>query len=315
MESGISKTTFHILGQIIWKIFRFILFVCLTFVILYPLIYMVSMAFRAQADVFDTSVVWIPRSFVLDNIALTIKSINYFKILINTVFLSGISSIIQLVICSFIGYGFGRFKFPLRNLMLVVLLFTIIVPPQLISLPTFFTFKSLDFFGIISVITGNQSQISILDNPLSFFLLSFFGQGIRSGLFILIFRQFYMSMPLELENAAAVDGAGIFKTYFRIMLPNSITVSIVVFLFSLVWYWNDYYLTFIYLGNFRTLSTVIADLRPSFEKMIGDNTIGPYQMALIEQASCLLFIMPLLILYVITQKYFTESIEKTGIVG
>lgn len=98
------------------------------------------------------------------------------------------------------------------------------------------------------------------------------------------------------------------------MAPNAGTVTVVVFLFSLVWYWNDYYLTFIYAGNFKTLSTVIANLRAAFENLQGYN-YDIYQMTVMEQASCLLFILPVLLLYIGTQRFFTEGIERTGIVG
>lgn len=309
-----SHTTGYLFAQIVWKIFRFLLFVCLTFVILYPVLFMVSMAFRQSSDLFDPSVIWIPKKFVFSNFTTTIAAIHYFKVLGNTVLLTTSCSILQIVMCSLIGYGFARFKFKGKNLLLILLLFTIVVPPQLISLPTYFSFQNVDFFGVIQFLSGAPSKISILNSPVSFLVLVIFGQGIRSGLFILIYRQFYMGLPMELENAAMVDGAGFLKTYLRIMQPNAKTITLVVFLFSFVWYWNDYYLTFIYAGGYETLSTVIANLRASFENL-QNYTYDIYQMVVMEQASCLLFILPLLILYLFTQKYFTEGIERTGIVG
>lgn len=309
-----SNSTVYYFGQLIWKLFRFVLFACLTFVILYPVMFMLSLAFRSSSDLFDPSVIWIPKHFVIDNISLTMKAIKYGRTLLNSVLLSVSCSVIQVFVCSLIGYGLARFRFKGRGILLIILLFTIVVPPQLISLPTYFTFKNLDFFGIIHLITGSPSKISILNTPMSLIILAVFGQGIRSGLFILIYRQFYQSLPMELEDAAMVDGAGFVKTYFRIMVPNALTVTVVVFLFSLVWYWNDYYLTFIYAGDFSTLSTVIVNLRAAFEQ-VKDYTYDIYQIVVMEQSSCLLFILPVLVLYIFTQRYFTEGIERTGIVG
>lgn len=309
-----GHSTAYYFGQLIWKLFRLVLFVCLTFVILYPVLFMLSMALRQSSDLFDPSVIWIPKKFVFSNILLTMEAIDYGKTLGNTVLLSVSCSLIQVFICSLVGYGLARFRFRGRGVLLAVLLFTIVVPPQLISLPTYFTFQNVDFFGIIQRITGAPSTISIINTPVSFLVLAVFGQGIRSGLFILIYRQFYQSLPVELEDAAMVDGAGFARTYFRIMLPNAVTVTVVVFLFSLVWYWNDYYLTYIYAGNFKTLSTVIANLRAAFENM-QDFTYDIYQMVVMEQSSCLLFILPVLVLYIFTQRFFTEGIERTGIVG
>lgn len=309
-----GRTTLYYFGQLIWKIFRFVLFLCLTFVILYPLIFMLSMALRQPSDLFDPSVIWIPKKIIFENVRLTIEAIEYGKTLGNTVFLSVSCSLIQVFICSLIGYGLARFRFRGRGVLLFILLFTIVVPPQLISLPTYFTFQNLDFFGLVQAVTGAPTGLSIINSPVSFLVLAVFGQGIRSGLFILIYRQFYQALPLELEDAAMVDGAGFARTYFRIMAPNAGTVTVVVFLFSLVWYWNDYYLTFIYAGNFKTLSTVIANLRAAFENLQGYN-YDIYQMTVMEQASCLLFILPVLLLYIGTQRFFTEGIERTGIVG
>lgn len=309
-----GKTTLNYLGQLCGKLMRTVLFICLTFCILYPVLFMLSMALRQSSDLFDPSVIWIPKKLVLDNIFKTMEAIQYGKTLSNSAFLAIGCSVIQVVVCSTVGYGLARFRFRGRGVLMAVLLFTIVVPAQLISLPTYFTFQNLDFFGLFQAITGHPSGISLLNTPVLFFVLAIFGQGIRSGLFVLIYRQLYISLPLELEDAAMVDGAGFARTYCRIMAPNSGTVTVVVFLFSLVWYWNDYYLTYIYAGDFQTLSTVIANLRAAFEST-QDYTYDVYEMVVMEQASCLLFILPVLILYIFTQRFFTEGIERTGIVG
>lgn len=309
-----GRTTAYYLGQLCGKLLRTVLFVCLTFTILYPVIFMASMAFRHSSDLFDPSVIWIPKTFVLENFTMTAQALQYGNTLGNTVFLSVGCSLIQVFICSAVAYGLARFRFRGRGILMAVLLFTIVVPPQLISLPTYFTFQNLDFFGLFQLLTGRPSGISLLNTPASFFVLAIFGQGLRSGLFILIFRQLYLSLPMELEDAAMVDGAGFARTYFRIMAPNAGTVAIVVFLFSLVWYWNDYYLTYIYAGDYQTLSTSIANLRVMFETM-QDYTYDAYEMVVMEQASCLLFILPVLVLYIFTQRFFTQGIERTGIVG
>ena len=315
VNSVVGVSPAHYLRQMIWIAVRTLLMVSLAFIILYPVIYMLSMAFRTGADIYDPTVIWIPHELTMDNVKSAIEALDYWNSLKNTIYLAAISTVIQLFICSSVGYGFGRFNFRGKNLLMVILVFTIVVPAQLIALPTYFSFQSLDFFGVIRLITGSPSQINLLDKSYLFFVLAFFGQGIRSGLFIMIFKQFYQSMPIELEDAATVDGAGFMRTYFRIMLPNASTVTLISFLFSFVWYWNDYYVTNIYLNNFRSLSLVLSNIRLAFENSMGTAAFDPYYMVSIEQAGCLLLIVPLIILYLFTQKYFTESIERTGIVG
>lgn len=310
---SMSKAT----SKYVFPFFRTLLLIALTFVIIYPLLYMMSMAFRPIADVSDPQVIWIPNSLTLFNIKTTIESIDYFKLLGNSLFISGVCTIIQLFITMLVGYAFGRFDFWLKKFWLVVIALTLIVPAHLIALPTYHAFINVDFMGIIQAIKGSPSGISIIDSPLAFIVLALFGQGIRSGLFILIFMQVFKAMPRELEEAALIDGAGFVKTYVRVMVPNAGTAAIVVGLLSLVWYWNDYYLSNIYIGaQFKTLSTVLANIRPMFAATMGSSaTMDPSQMVVMEQSGALLTMLPLLIIYLIAQRKFCESIERVGIVG
>ena len=331
-----SNTPSYYLLKVVWKTVRTLLMICMTFVILYPLFYMISMAFRPVEDVFNPQIIWVPDSFTIDNIVTTVKTIDYLGLLGNTIFLSVTSTVIQLFITALIGYGFGRFpqrifRFSLKNVLLILVILTFIVPAQQVAIPTHNLFADIDLFGIIrggkkiiNAVAGlfgadlaldASTGLSLLSKPVLFFILALFGQGIRSGLFILVFMQAFSSMPQELEDAALVDGTGFVRTYFQVMLPNVRTVLIIMGLFSLVWYWNDYYLTSIYLSE-STLSTVLANLRAAFERSdMGIGAADIYQMVVMEQSACLLTITPLLLFYLLTQRFFTESIERTGIVG
>ncbi len=313
---GVSPLYF--LAQAIWKIFRFFLMLCMTFVILYPLLYMCSMAFRVPEDVFDPSIVWLPRTLTLDNFKTIFELNHYGELFGNTVLLSFGSTLFQLFTCSLVGYGFARFKFRGKGIFMGLLFFTIIVPPQMVSLPTFVNFKDFDIMGIFNMIFGHGMGFSLLNNPISFYLMALLGQGIRSGMFILLFMQFYKGMPKDLENAALVDGCGDIKTYFRIMLPNARNIILMVVLLSVVWYWNDYYMASIYMGTFPTVSTQLAGFRASLElymTSMGDSAFDAYSIVTMEQAACLLTIAPLLAIYLCVQKQFITSIEKTGLVG
>ncbi|MBE5786347.1 MAG: carbohydrate ABC transporter permease [Clostridiales bacterium] len=304
------------LGQMGWKLFRFAMMVAFSFVILYPLIYMVSMAFRPSRDVFDPSVVWIPRTVTVESFGEVVRVSNYLTSLKNTMILSLGSTLLQVFSCSLVGYGFARFKFRGRNLMFFLVIFTIVVPPQTISLPTFILFQDFDPFGIFRAITGKGTGITLLNNPLSFFLMAFMGQGLRSGLFIFFMRQFYRSMPQELEDAAMVDGCGFTRTYFQLMLPNARSVLLVVFILSLVWYWNDYYQSTIYLSSYSTVSTNLANLTAIMESRLGNEVAyDPYQTVTMIQACSLLTLAPLLLIYIIVQRKFVAGVERSGIVG
>jgi multiple sugar transport system permease protein len=183
------------------------------------------------------------------------------------------------------------------------------------NLPNYLLFHDFDLFGVIQATTGHPTGMNFLDRKATLYLLALLGQGIRSGLFILIFRQYFRGVPMELEQAAMVDGCGFGKTYFRIMLPNAKGPMLITFLFTLVWYWSDFYTLSTYLSNVRTLSVSLASLRISLETVMSVEAWDPYKIITMEQAACIASIMPLLLFFLIFQRQFAQSIETTGLVG
>jgi multiple sugar transport system permease protein len=158
--------------------------------------------------------------------------------------------------------------------------------------------------------------LNLLDTPWPYFLLGLFCMGIRNGLYIFIFRQFFMGLPKELEEAGLVDGCGSFKAFIKIMVPSARTSYVTAFLFSIVWYWNDYIYTTAYLPNAGTVMNKLYYLKDNADHIMQYNlNASPYESILLLQSGVLLSILPLLVMYIILQKYFTESIERSGIVG
>lgn len=307
----------HKVARFMWSVFRTMIFIGLGFILLYPVIYMLSIAFRPVEEVMDPGIVWIPKHLTLDNFKTTVKVMDYPVALFNTVTIGVFSAMMQVVSCAVAGYGFARFKFKERNMLFALVLFTILVPPQTITIPTYLQYKNFDVLGILGFIgrlTGNGIALNLLDSRLAFYLPSLLGMGIRSGLYIYVYRQFFRGMPKELEDAALIDGCGAFKTFTRVMLPNAKAVILTVFLFSIVWHWNDYYHAAMYLSSKLTIATSLANLRQSL-KTQGINIYDPFMLVTRMQMGSLLTILPLLILYTFTQKHFTESIERSGIVG
>ena len=144
------------------------------------------------------------------------------------------------------------------------------------------------------------------------------GNGIRSGLMILIFRQFFRGMPKELEDAAYLDGCSPFGTFLRVMMPNALSSLLTVFLFSVVFYWNDYYVSSTFFTNNKTVSLMLKNLSSQLSLMLFyDATVqfSAREQIVWMEAGCLISIMPILIMYIFLQKYFTEGIERSGIVG
>lgn len=314
IRNRISKRT----QKTIISVLRLVVFAALGYQLLYPLLYMLSMSLRAPADALDPSVIWIPKTFTLSNFTDALRVMDFWGAFKNSMLIGLGCGILDVLSCSFVAYGFARFKFPLSNLLFGLVILTLVIPVQTIILPMYVDMKYFDVFGVmklISAITGGPDSISLVGSYSSFYLPSLLGLGLRSGLYIFIFRQYFKGMPVELEDAAYMDGAGPFKTFFRVMLPNAKNSIITVFLFSFVWHWNEYYLSNLLLGNLKkNFAIALSSLRVDLQSVVNVQTISdPLAVVTRVQAGSLLAILPLFILYLLTQRYFTESIEHVGI--
>ncbi len=298
------------LREIIWPFFRFFILFGLGFVILYPLIYMLSCAFRESSDMTDPTVMWITRHYTLDIIRETISAMDFGNTLLNTLKLNIGCSVVQVISCAITGYGFARFKFRGKSIMFGIVIMMILVPAQIISLPLYTQFR---YFGIKGIFS-----INLIDSMACMYLPAATGNGIRSGLMILIFRQFFRGMPKELEDAAYLDGCSPFGTFLRVMMPNALSSLLTVFLFSVVFYWNDYYVSSTFFTNNKTVSLMLKNLSSQLSIMLFNDAtvqISAREQIVWMEAGCLISIMPILIMYIFLQKYFTEGIERSGIVG
>lgn len=297
-------------GKRVWSLFRFLILFGFAFIIMYPLIYMISCTFRERGDMNDPTVVWLPRHLTLSVLRETVQAMDFGRTLRNTVVLNLVCSVLQVFSCALTGYGFARFDFKGKKILFCIVIMMILVPAQIISLPLFFRFR---FFGIRGVATVN-----LIDNMLSMYLPALTANGIRSGLMILIFRQFFRALPRELEDAACIDGCGPFMTFVRVMLPNAASSVLTVFLFSIVWYWNDYYISTMFFHNTKTIATMLYNLDNELKmRLFGDASIqvGERERIVWNQAGCLVSIAPILLIYIFLQKRFTEGIERSGLVG
>ncbi|MBR4073655.1 MAG: carbohydrate ABC transporter permease, partial [Clostridia bacterium] len=178
-------------------------------------------------------------------------------------------------------------------------------------------FRSFDILGLFELISG--SPLNMLNSSLPIFLLAATGNGIKCGLYIYIFRQTFINMPIETEEAATVDGAGTIRTFVKIMVPGGLNAAITVALFSFVWQWNDLFYSGIYLRE-KTLSLsysgisleVAASVNPNF---VNYNFYNLTIQAAFKGTSVLLILLPLILIFLVLQRYFVDSVENSGIVG
>ncbi len=124
--------------------------------------------------------------------------------------------------------------------------------------------------------------------------------------------QFLKGLPVELEDAAYVDGCGVFSTYARIIMPNAIPALVTVFIFSIVWYWTDFFYASVFIPN-KTLTVALDSVGML---MSAQNTVfNPWAQVAVMQAGCLLVVLPPLVIYLFMQRLFVQSVERTGITG
>jgi multiple sugar transport system permease protein len=292
-------------GNIIKGLFRALFLMGVGFVMLYPILFMISNAFKSVSDALDPTVVWIPSGTDLFNFKMAFKLLGYKDALKNTLILVMPCVIIQVITCLFVSYGFARFEFRFKGLLFGLLVFSLIVPVQSYIIPLYVNMKTMH----------------LLDTYWQFYIMALLGTGIRSGLYIYIFRQYFRGLPKELEEAAYIDGCNPLRTFLHIMVPNVKGAILVVFVLSFVWYYNDYTLTGMLLNNDYPLSIALTGtstaLNNTVQGMVGQ-TIGSDIKLLsdsILSAACLIVALPLIGVYVAVQKHFTEGIERSGLVG
>ena len=292
-------------GRIVKALFRALFLMGVGFVMLYPILFMISNSFKSVSDALDPTAVWIPSGMDMFNFKMAFKLLGYKDALKNTLILVMPCVIIQVITCLFVSYGFARFEFRFKGLLFGLLVFSLIVPVQSYIIPLYVNMKTMH----------------LLDTYWQFYIMALLGTGIRSGLYIYIFRQYFRGLPKELEEAAYLDGCNPLRTFLHIMVPNVKGAILVVFVLSFVWYYNDYTLTGMLLNNDYPLSIALTGastaLNNTVQGMVGQ-TIGSDIKLLsdsILSAACLIVALPLIGVYVAVQKHFTEGIERSGLVG
>lgn len=281
------------------------LLICIGFVYLYPMLYMFSTSFMNRDDLLDTSVKWLPSTLYIQNFIDAANSMDFWASLGKGVVIAGLPTLCNVMICMIIGYGFARYDFTGKKIMMGVLIFSYILPSQVTMIPTYVLYNNMGILGTLW----------------AFVLPAVLGNGINAPIFILIFYQFFRQVPKVLMEAAAIDGAGHFKSFYKIAIPSAVPAIITVVLFSFVWYWNESYLTEMYVRGLSTKSiwtNLVIQLKnfdTSFETRatVGDTATSLNES--VRMAATTLSILPLLIMYFFLQKHFVESIDRAGITG
>jgi len=293
-----SRTSYGL----VFNILLYLLLIAIGFVYLYPLLFMFITSMKNPGDLLNPMVQWVPTQLFFGNYSKAFRVLDYPNTLAASILISVVPSVIQAIVCSFVGYGLARYRFPGKNLLFALILATFIIPAQNTVIPQMLTYRNLGLLG----------------NVFSLILPAIMGQGYKSAIFILIFYQTFQSLPKVLEEAARLDGATDLKIFIRIALPAAVPAFIISIIFSTVWYWNETFLTVIFLeGGVQTLPMQLSKFVQAYENLYPPGMVNIFDRLneAVKLAGTFLNILPLLLMYFVLQKWFVESIERSGITG
>ena len=259
----------------------------LALVLALPLLWLVSTSFKTGAQTFLMPPKWIPEPVVWSNYPEAFRAVDFGRYFWNTIYVTLASTAGTLVTASLAAFAFARLRFPLRGPLFGLVLSTIMLPGIVTLIPTFIVFRYLGW----------------IDSFKPLIVPNWLGGG---AFYIFLFRQFFMTLPLELDEAARVDGASNFLIYWRILLPLSAPVAATVAIFSFIYNWNDFFTPLIYLQSPRNWTMAIG--LQSFKDLYSTSWN-------LMMAASTVMIAPLLVLFFAAQRYFTSGIQMSGIAG
>ena len=269
----------------IQKILLYVVLTALTFITLLPLAWMLSASFKFSSEVFTFPIKWIPETMRYSNYRVIWEKINLGRYTYNSFKLSIVITLVQLLTSAFAAYGFSKCRFPGRDILFLSYVATIAIPWQVYMLPQYIMMQ----------------RLHLVDTHLSIIILQSF---IAFGVFLL--RQFYVSIPNELLEAARIDGMNEYRTFARIILPLSKPAMATLSIFSFVTVWNDFMGPMIYFNSDKNKTIQLG-----IQMFVG---LYSTEYGLI-MATSILSLIPVIVLFLSFQKFFVEGVATSGLKG
>lgn len=264
----------------------YLLVILLSLLFSIPFLWLLSTSLKPPAQIFKLPPEFIPDPFVWSNYQKAVTAIPFFLYLKNTMYIALFNVIASILSCSLVAYGFSIVRWPGRDVVFMVVVATLMIPYAVLIIPTFVIFKTLGWIN-----TPNPLTIPALTG---------------SAFFIFLLRQFFMSIPEDLSDAARIDGANDLQIYWHIVMRLSRPALAVVGLFTFMWNWNDFLGPLIYLSDKETMTLAIGLY--GFQGRSGTQW-GPLM------AAATLMVAPIITLFFVAQKTFIQGITLTGIKG
>ena len=315
--------TMRFVGLTIFKLFRLVLLVGISYVIIYPFIAKFAASIMSQSDITDVTVKLISKNPTLDQYKYIILENNFTKALINTTVLSLTAALIQAFSCCLVAYGFAKFKFKGNKFLFLLVILTMVVPHGVLRFSMRQNFASYEIAGIYPLLNKlgltAETGINLLNTNTPLYLMSLGAIAFKNGLYIFMLRQFFKGVPDELEESAYIDGSGVFRTFFTIILPLSIPMMVTVFLFAFSWQWTDNFYTELFYIGVSEKPTLMPDIVKVPPKLVPDKgwptkATNDWTSA-IKNTAGILIMAPLMVVYLFCQRFLVQGIERSGIVG
>lgn len=285
---------------ILSRLATYFVLIAIGFVFLYPMLYMVVCSFMSAEDLVDPSITWVPTGISFENYNVAFETLDFLKSFVNSFIMTLPTAIFQTLSTAFIAYGLARFNFPLKTMWLILVIATFLLPVNITLIPRYVLY---DRYGILNTVFPQ-------------YLPALLGQGIKSTVFILMYYMVFSSYPKAFDEAASIDGAGRFKTFYKIAMPMGKSTSILTILFSTIWYWNETeQSSFLFGSKITTLPIQLENFAARYTALYGNNETFQRLNESVSLAGTFISIIPMLILYTVFQRQFVESIERSGITG
>jgi multiple sugar transport system permease protein len=264
------------------------LLIAVSIVFLVPFYWMVASALKDNSQIFARTPQWLPNPAHWENFPTAINYPNfpYFRLLWNSTFYAGTVTIGTVLSCAAVGYGFARLRFPGRDLLFGITLGTLMIPPIVTFIPTYVLFAKLE-------LTGTYAPLII-------------PRFLGDAFFIFMLRQFFRGVPWDLSDAARLDGAGEFRIFWEIMLPLVRPALVVVAVFTLLYTWHDFFGPIIYLQDQTDYPLSVG--------LFAFRSLRTQEWAL-TMAGATLTVLPLILVFLFTQRYFLQGVAMTGLKG
>ena len=336
-------TSLFFLKKIVWIAFRLILLVGIAFQILKPYLQWLPESIMAPDDFIDVTVQMVPKNISFDMYKAIWHELHYFNALFNTLTLSVTVALLQTFVCCFVAYGLAKFKFKGNKFVFMAVILSLVIPHKTLQLSMQMNFMNFDILGIFQFLNGGGINLFgfsytndflaaidiipdswtmfadgrgayLLDTNWPLIILSVFGLAFKNGLYIFMLRQFFSGVPNELEESAYIDGSGIMKTFFTIILPLSVPMLITVFLCAFSWQWTDVFYTQLFTMDSSKSVTLLEDLvGEELSTLALVNTDQASYLSAAKHTCGLMVIAPLVVVYLFFQKYLVQGIERSGL--